>query len=167
VGYSYGPRQVSTSEQAASDLYFAIQYFFRAFPQYLPNPFFISGESYAGKYVPLTSYEVLKGNAAIRAPWKKINLQGCAIGNGWVHPITQNQAYVDYPYNLGLIGEKQHDEAQKIMNELRISILSEDWLKAQDLSNDLENVVVSNAGVDEDNILYDFVASLRPSSPRV
>jgi len=30
-----------------------------------------------------------------------INLQGIAIGNGWVHPILQNKAYVDYSYNLG------------------------------------------------------------------
>ena len=36
-----------------------------------------------------------------------IALKGIAIGNGWVHPIVQNAAYVSYPYNLGLIDSYQ------------------------------------------------------------
>lgn len=36
----------------ATDLYAAMQSFFKEFDEYQPRPLFIMGESYAGKYVP-------------------------------------------------------------------------------------------------------------------
>jgi carboxypeptidase C (cathepsin A) len=49
------------------------------------------------RYVPSLAYEIFSMNTGLLY----INLQGIAIGNGWVHPIVQNKAYVDYSYNLG------------------------------------------------------------------
>lgn len=34
---------------------------FQNYPEFLGNPFFISGESYAGVYVPTLSNEIVKG----------------------------------------------------------------------------------------------------------
>ena len=36
---------------------------FKLFPQFLPNHFYIAGESYAGVYVPTLATEVVKGNS--------------------------------------------------------------------------------------------------------
>eukprot|EP00700_Malawimonas_jakobiformis_P003004 EC725415.1.p1 GENE.EC725415.1~~EC725415.1.p1 ORF type:complete len:202 (+),score=24.41 EC725415.1:62-667(+) len=55
TGYSYFGRQdglVINQEQMAENVYTALIAFFGMFPQYLNNPFFITGESYAGKYIP-------------------------------------------------------------------------------------------------------------------
>jgi len=72
-----------------------------------------------------------------------------------VHPIVQNQAYVDYPYTTGLIDSYQRQQAQYIQDQLALAIVQEDWLNANNLSNDLENFVVAAAGnIDMDNILY-------------
>lgn len=39
----------------------AVQQWFQLYSEFLSNPFFIAGESYAGVYVPTLSYEVVKG----------------------------------------------------------------------------------------------------------
>lgn len=38
---------------------------FKQFPEFLPNPFYIAGESYAGIYVPTLASEVVKGTKLI------------------------------------------------------------------------------------------------------
>jgi carboxypeptidase C (cathepsin A) len=111
------------------------------------------GESYAGKYVPSIAYQIHQYNQNA-PPTKRINLKGIAIGNGWVHPIVQNQAYIDYSYNLGLISEADRDSAQSIMTHLIDAIQTGQWRKANDLSNALEAVVLNAAGVEVDNVLF-------------
>lgn len=41
--------------------FFLFAQWFEKYPEFLENPFFISGESYAGIYVPTLSSEVVKG----------------------------------------------------------------------------------------------------------
>lgn len=62
------------------------------------KPFYITGESYAGHYLPALGH-YLHNNKN-----DKINLKGMAIGNGLVSPINQYDAYVTFAYNNGLIG---------------------------------------------------------------
>lgn len=125
-----------------------------AFPFLSSSPLFLTGESYAGKYVPSIAWGIHVRNQSPVKPFGHINLRGLAIGNGWVHPIAQNQAYVDYPYNLGLIGDYERDQAQAIMNDLRASILNGSLLLANDLSNDLEAIVIEASGVEIDDVMY-------------
>jgi carboxypeptidase C (cathepsin A) len=150
TGYSYGTRYCTTQQQVAKDLYYAMRSFFQLFPQYEATPFYITGESYAGKYVPSLAYEIFSMNTGLLY----INLQGIAIGNGWVHPIVQNKAYVDYSYNLGLIGPNTRDQATLIVKNLTQQIYSEQWDAANDLSNLLETVILNDANVNIDNVLY-------------
>jgi cathepsin A (carboxypeptidase C) len=57
------------------------------------HPLFISGESYAGHYIPQI------GNALYLLNNPDVNLQGLAIGNGWITPMPQNEAYITYTAN--------------------------------------------------------------------
>lgn len=66
------------------DLYEALSQFFTLFNQYKGNPFFVTGESYAGKYVPAISYKI--HTMGQDAKDKGINLQGMAIGDGLCDP---------------------------------------------------------------------------------
>ncbi len=77
-------------------MYAFLQVFFQKNPQYIGRAFFITGESYAGHYIPgrekplfstssntsfpAISVRILEGNQKNQGI--KINLLGSAIGNG-------------------------------------------------------------------------------------
>ncbi len=65
------------------DNFDALQFFFTYYPEYKNNPFWISGESYAGKYIPDLAYRIDHYNLDPSTPLdKKIKLRGMFIGNG-------------------------------------------------------------------------------------
>ena len=70
-------------EDVGNNLYKAMKQFFQMFPEYQQNDFFITGESYAGKYIPALAYTIHMNNPNAKL---KINLQGIAIGNGGSDP---------------------------------------------------------------------------------
>ncbi|KAL4461325.1 hypothetical protein ABPG72_016123 [Tetrahymena utriculariae] len=93
---------VTTEEGVRRDFYSFLTQFFDKYPQYIGREFYISGESYAGQYIPAISSKILEETNP------KINLQGIAIGNGWVDPYYQQPAYADYAFAKNLITEKKY-----------------------------------------------------------
>lgn len=88
------------------DLYEALRQFFTLFEEYRGNPFYLTGESYAGKYLPAIGHKIFKmGDEAKKAG---INLQGLAIGDGLCDPRNMVD-YGSYLYQIGLIDELQRD----------------------------------------------------------
>ena len=63
----------------AKDNLKALLNFFEKFPEMKSKDFYISGESYAGIYVPILAYEILEYNKKAE---EKINLKGILVGNG-------------------------------------------------------------------------------------
>ncbi|CAH0380500.1 unnamed protein product [Bemisia tabaci] len=94
---------VTNQEQVGQDLYSALIQFFQLFPELQKQDFYVTGESYAGKYVPAIAYTIHKRNPT--APLK-INLKGLAIGNGLCDPEHMLGHYGDYLNQLGLLDEK-------------------------------------------------------------
>eukprot|EP00405_Crypthecodinium_cohnii_P016139 CAMPEP_0206448680 /NCGR_PEP_ID=MMETSP0324_2-20121206/17620_1 /ASSEMBLY_ACC=CAM_ASM_000836 /TAXON_ID=2866 /ORGANISM="Crypthecodinium cohnii, Strain Seligo" /LENGTH=634 /DNA_ID=CAMNT_0053917877 /DNA_START=96 /DNA_END=2001 /DNA_ORIENTATION=- len=92
VGFSTG---FGTHNEAgvAENMFTFLQNFFKTFPQYQSNDFYIFGESYAGHYVPAISHRVWKGNKA--GEGTKIPLAGLAIGNGLTDPEEQYKWYAE------------------------------------------------------------------------
>lgn len=86
------------------DLYSCLSQFFMAFYQYQKNDFYVTGESYAGKYVPAISYKIHMENPTAKL---KINLKGMAIGDGLSDPQTMMPQYATFMYSLGLLDERQ------------------------------------------------------------
>jgi carboxypeptidase C (cathepsin A) len=66
--------------------------FFKAKKQLQGRPFYVTGESYAGHYVPAVASAVYHASRSgeVEPP---INLQGLAIGNGLTDPAIQYGAY--------------------------------------------------------------------------
>ena len=80
--------------------------FFKAYPEFSKNDFYITGESYAGIYVPTLANRIVDGNAA-GLPF--INLKGIAVGDGCIGNAVgtcgdggdADQILVDFFYGHG------------------------------------------------------------------
>jgi len=81
-------------------------------PELTKRDLYITGESYAGKYVPfLAQYlDMYRG-----APDNKkyINLKGIGVGNGMVHPDNQYDQYLSYAEENGLYDQAFDDKNWK------------------------------------------------------
>jgi len=87
VGYSYSGSSVSNTVAAGKDVYALLTLFFKQFPEYAEQDFHISGESYAGHYIPVFASEILAHKK------RNINLKSVLIGNGLTDGLTQYEYY--------------------------------------------------------------------------
>ncbi|KAF6214654.1 hypothetical protein GE061_009397 [Apolygus lucorum] len=118
VGFSFtgGKKGYSKDEtHVGHNLYTALVQFFKLFPKLRNNPLIIAGESYAGKYLPALGITIHKKNADADV---KLNLQGIAIGNGWIDPINMMDVG-DVLFNIGLLDMK----GLKVFNAQRDKVL--------------------------------------------
>ncbi|CAN1837215.1 Serine carboxypeptidase-like 48 [Linum perenne] len=91
----------------SNDMYNFLQEFFKGHPKYAANDFFITGESYAGHYIPALASRIYKGNT--NKEGIHVNLKGFAIGNGLTDPAFQYKAYPEYALATKLISKSDHD----------------------------------------------------------
>ncbi|CAN8259853.1 unnamed protein product [Cochlearia groenlandica] len=123
TGFSYttDKSDIRHDETGVSDdLYDFLQAFFSEHPKLAKKDFYITGESYAGHYIPALAARVHKGNKANEGV--HINLKGFAIGNGLTNPTFQYPAYPDYAFEMGLITKAQHDRLENIVPLCDLSI---------------------------------------------
>jgi hypothetical protein len=84
VGFSYSDKpaeyELCNDDNTADDNLAAVEFFFKQFPEYSKNKFYITGESYAGVYVPTLAEAVL--GAMKKGTYTGAPLQGIAVGNG-------------------------------------------------------------------------------------
>ena len=91
VGYSFSESSnwaVTDQTMVGSDLYKAMQEFYRAFPHLRANDLYITGESYAGKYIPALGSTIVANNEQVDDELL-INLKGVSIGDGAMNPPVQ------------------------------------------------------------------------------
>jgi vitellogenic carboxypeptidase-like protein len=113
TGFSFSPSDdgyARSSDDYSSTLYEAIRQFYILFPELQNNPFIITGESYAGKYIPAMALRIAQKNSAGSVP--KVPLVGIAVGDGLVDPLNMVAGYPDLIFQFGLA-----DSAQKVVLE--------------------------------------------------
>lgn len=115
VGLSYSKNKtdyVTGDLKTASDTHTFLLKWFELYPEFLANPFFIAGESYAGVYVPTLAYEVVKGIDAGEEP--VLNLKGYLVGNGVADDEIDGNALVPFVHGMGLISDDLYEEVQSL-----------------------------------------------------
>nr|XP_023024517.1 venom serine carboxypeptidase-like [Leptinotarsa decemlineata] len=115
--------------KVGNDLFETLQQFFTLFPEIQKNDFFVTGESYGGKYVPALGYAIHHRNPEAEI---KINLQGMAIGNGLSDPENQFR-YADYLQQIGLIDRRTRNAMHSLEHHCSEAIRKGEYQKALDI----------------------------------
>ncbi|KAL3655194.1 hypothetical protein CASFOL_000980 [Castilleja foliolosa] len=130
----------------AKHLIIAIKKFVALDSSFSTRPLYITGESYAGKYLPALGYYILKKKSIF-------NLAGIAIGNGLTDPETQVSTHAVNAYNLGLINEKQRTHLEKLQSEAVGFVRNGQWGEATDARSRVLKTLTNMTGL---ATLYDF-----------
>ena len=144
VGFSYIDSKLDyelaiNDDIAAKDNLNALLDFFKRFPSFKGRDFYISGESYAGIYVPMLAYQVIMYNKGVSEN-NKINLKGILVGNGvadWNYDTTN--AMMDFAFTHHLTSYELRMDYNKYCIEYFPGKCEEILYKIEDL---LENVNV-------------------------
>ncbi|XP_072754363.1 venom serine carboxypeptidase-like [Anoplolepis gracilipes] len=156
TGYSFteNTNGYATNEvDVGRDVLSALIQFFLLFPELQSNDFFVSGESYGGKYVPAVSHAIKDYNVEAEI---EINLKGLSIGNGLCDPENQ-LLYSDYLYQIGLIDLNGKVEFQKYEQQAREFIEQKQFFEAFESWNYLISVLFEN--LTDFNNVYNYLYS--------
>ncbi|CAG9566581.1 unnamed protein product [Danaus chrysippus] len=148
--FTYDDRGFATNQTTIGEnLYTALQQFLTLFPELRKAPLTIAGESYAGKHIPSLGVQILWN----KHQDKPINLQGLAIGNGFIDPLSL-QRYSYFVREVGLVDDK----VANVMNQLETAIVqfikADQMLKAYAYYNYLLQLFLSESKL---NNLYNYL----------
>lgn len=112
VGFSYSEKKVGSSRASGVDVYALLELFFSKFPEY-NNGLHISGESYAGHYIPAIATEILSHAD------RSFSLESLLIGNGITDPLHQSPSYKKMACGEGgyksVLSEDECDNLDKML----------------------------------------------------
>ena len=108
VGFSYLTDQtkkpVSSARDASEHLLNFLYNFYTQWPALKKSPLYITGESFAGHYIPVFAQRIVNNRTFLNDT--KIVLEGVAIGDGWTDPYNQINQYDSYLYSVGVVANK-------------------------------------------------------------
>ncbi|KAL1832208.1 hypothetical protein ACET3Z_001859 [Daucus carota] len=113
VGFSYSndtSSYVTGDKKTAEDTHNFLLKWFEQYPEFVNNPFYIAGESYAGVYVPTLASNVVQGIKKGVKP--VIQFQGYMVGNGVTDHQIDGNALVPFAHGMGLISDYMFEQAK-------------------------------------------------------
>ncbi|GKV45210.1 hypothetical protein SLEP1_g52318 [Rubroshorea leprosula] len=117
VGFSYSTNKsfypdLGDKITARDNLVF-LQRWFLEFPEYKNRDFYITGESYAGHYVPQLAQLFIQTDM-------KPNLKGIAIGNPLIEFTTDMNSVDDFYWSHGLISDSAYELVKSLCNNSQL-----------------------------------------------
>jgi len=115
VGFSYSddPQDYALvgDRRTADDAYKFILEFYKLFPSFQSNRFYVSGESYGGHYVPTLVQRIRSGNKEENSV--NIPIAGFLVGNAWTSMPIDNVGAVFYWWSHALISDEVYNSIMK------------------------------------------------------
>ncbi|XP_052154328.1 serine carboxypeptidase 1-like [Oryza glaberrima] len=110
MSYSLNKSDYTTGDlKTAADAHTFLLKWFELYPEFQSNPFYMSGESFAGIYIPTLADEVVKGIEKDLKP--RINFKGYLIGNGATDQDYDFNSFVPFAHGMGLISTELFEDA--------------------------------------------------------
>ncbi|KAK9097159.1 hypothetical protein Sjap_022656 [Stephania japonica] len=118
TGFSYSntlQASLTGDTKSAIQTYTALRKWFIDHPEFLSNPFYISGDSYIGVVIPLLVLEVSDGNKGEIEP--AINLKGYTLGNPLTDWRIDNNGKIPFAHGMGLISDELYESLKRNCKE--------------------------------------------------
>ncbi|KAF9949594.1 hypothetical protein BGZ72_008654 [Mortierella alpina] len=131
----YSKGYVKDQRGVAQDLLTFMDHFYQRYPEQRTVDLYLTGESYAGKYVPAFAYGIMEQNKKRRQEEEAqqdigstnsgftadsdtfiIPLKGIALGNSLTDPVSQVQIHADHAFYLGLVTQAQASQMAKLQD---------------------------------------------------
>jgi len=144
TGFSYASSDyIGNETMVAEEMWNFFLGFFAKYPQYANMNFFITGESYAGHYIPAIGARIIQENAKKQT----INLQGLAIGDGLINTEITAGSWAPYLYGMGKISEADMNDVQdNYWSKCKRDIDNGNWRNAFFSCNQVIQMCLSYAG---------------------
>ncbi|PIA48265.1 hypothetical protein AQUCO_01400685v1 [Aquilegia coerulea] len=131
VGFSYSNKtsdyQLNGDKRTSENNYVFLVKWLQRFPEYKSRTFYLSGESYAGHYVPQLAHNILQHNK-MENKSSFINLKGIIIGNAAINNETDQIGVYDYLWTHGIISDETIDNIHKYCNFSEVVSTSDECL---------------------------------------
>lgn len=134
-GNRHGDQQVSSTSQATDHLLNFLYNFYIEFPHLKKCPVYLTGESFAGHYIPNLANKILNNQLYQLG----IKLVGIAIGDGWVDPLNQVNYYDSYLYSTGIVSAKFRDTLTWYQTHSMVNILKNSYKNATNYFDFISN----------------------------
>eukprot|EP00761_Pharyngomonas_kirbyi_P011133 gb/GECH01011157.1/.p1 GENE.gb/GECH01011157.1/~~gb/GECH01011157.1/.p1 ORF type:complete len:551 (+),score=96.17 gb/GECH01011157.1/:1-1653(+) len=137
------------------------------FSQFKNRDLYLTGESFAGQYIPTFANKILE-NVKNEKKDHGIKLKAVAIGNGWVDPKNQYRGYLDFSFNNGLIGFEQRVSLKDTLSDCHGALKDQDNINTTDNACDtLQNDILAATGTKDSGSVnvYDVRLYNTPTSP--
>lgn len=125
----YSKGYVKDERGVAADLLTFMDQLYTRYPELKKADLFLTGESYAGKYVPALAYAILESNQGHRHRYRHNDdddgdeyeqiifpLKGIALGNSLTDPIKQVRVHSDHAYFMGLVNRAQAEHMKELQD---------------------------------------------------
>ena len=121
-------------------------FFTECHKEYVSNPLYITGESFAGRYIPFIAKWIYSHGT-------NLNLNGLAIGNGHYDPNIMFRKGPLYAYHMGIIDENTYNETIETVDYC-LGLVSSDCALASDIClNVTNNIYIESGNIFQYNIL--------------
>lgn len=140
VGFSWakgdrkGKVQVNSTDTAGNHLVNFLYNFYQTWPKLLDSPLVITGESFAGHYIPVLARKILSNQTKLG-----FTVHSVAIGDGWTDPINQINFYDTYLWSVGVIDRGFRDTCTWFQTNGIVNIYEGDYQKATDYFDFITN----------------------------
>ncbi|KAL5222919.1 hypothetical protein ABZP36_027632 [Zizania latifolia] len=134
VGFSYTNTSSDLDNMddhfVAEDTYNFLVNWFKRFPQYKKHDFYISGESYAGHYVPQLADVVHERNKHLET-YRRINLKGFIVGNAETDDYYDYKGLVEFAWSHSVISDQLYEHVNNVC-DFRLSPCSKECYHVMD-----------------------------------